>query len=135
MDEEYQDLEKEQIEQAKILITELDKMQLKIRAAFWLYDKKTTPLWKLFLASASPELDVKENLLHARKTLLDTVHRLPQLENFPITSLELIPLDHPFITCIATTFTTGPGISNISMKKNQFDHLYIEALHLFRLQP
>lgn len=128
-----ENLTEKQIEQGKTLILELDKMQLEVKAAFWLYDPKKTPHWKLFLASSSPKLDVKENVLAARKLLQETAHH--QDADFPVEKLELIPLDHPFITNIAQSFMTGPGISSIRLANNQFDSLYIEDLYLYRLQP
>lgn len=126
------ELTQKQIEQGKTLLVKLDQAGLRIQAAFWLYDKKRSVPWTLFLASSSPQLDVKENLLEAHKILAEIMQQVPSLAK---SDVEIIPLDHPFIVNIATTFSTGHGIENIHMENSQFDSLFIEALHLYRLAP
>lgn len=133
MTENLVQLTQRQIQQGKSLISILDQSGLKIEVAFWLYDKKRSPPWTLFFASSSPELDVKEDVITARRTLANKVEKVFSLEDQSSSHIELIPLDHPFITSIATTLSTGYEIANISMSNTTFDALFIEQLHLYRM--
>ena len=126
-------LTEKQIQQGKSLVAKLDQSGLKLEVAFWLYDPKRSPSWKLFLASSSPQLDVGDENLEARKLLSKIVQQVPDLADLPSVAIELIPLDHPFIKNIATTLSTGYEIANINMLNTRFDNLFIEGLHLYRM--
>lgn len=133
MSEAQVSLTVKQIQQGKTLITKLDQSGLKLEVAFWLYDKKRNPPWTLFLASSSPEMDVKEDVLKARKALSTFVQEVFPFDDLSSFHIELIPLDHPFISSISTTLNTGYEIANISMSNNRFDELFIEQLYLYRM--
>jgi len=123
----------EQIEEGKLLLSKLDKGGFNIAAAFWLFEKARGPSWILYLASSSPALNVKENLLKARQVLAEIALLLPALTGFSLDEVQLIPLDHPFITNISQSIGTGPGIVSMRMSGNQFDKLFIEDIYIYRL--
>lgn len=124
-------LVEKQIQEGKLFISELDKADLQIKAAFWLYDDTNT--WKLVIASSSEKLNVKENLLDAYGALIDILRSMSKLTILSGSDLELISLDHPLIKNIGSVVKTGPELVDIRVSKTLFNSVYIDAMYIYRM--
>ncbi len=121
-----------QIQEGKLLLSELDKKNLEIKAAFWIYDEADS-FWKFTLASSSKQLDVKENPLNAYKSLTEVIRSTPNLYALSTSDVVLIPLDHPLIRNIAPLIKTGPGIVDMTFSNSLLNQIYIQGMHLYRM--
>jgi hypothetical protein len=125
-------LVEKQVEEGKLLLSELDKRKLDIKAAFWIYDDSYSS-WKLMIASSSNSLDVKNDVLKAYGVLTEVIRSIPNLSTLSGSDVVLIPVDHPLIKNIAPLIETGTEIANITLSKTLVNEAYIEGMHLYRM--
>ncbi len=124
-------LVEKQIQEGKIFLTELDKQNLQIKAAFWMYDENDSS-WKFVISSASEKLNVKINILEAYSTLTEILRTL-ELTALSASDVLLLPLDNPLIQSFGRLFQTGKGIVNISFSKTLLNDVFVEGLFLYRM--
>lgn len=118
-----------QIQEGKQFISELDKANLEIKAAFWLFDKNDKS-WKLHIASSSDRL---KPILESNKILADIMRSIPDLSLISAQNIVLIPLDHPLIKNIGPQIQTGPGINDMHFSNTLMNQIYIKGMHLYRM--
>jgi hypothetical protein len=125
-------LGEKQIQEGKLFISELDKANLEIKAAFWLFNENDGS-WKLQVSSSSDRLNIKKNILEPYRILADIMRSIPDLSLISTQDIVLIPLDHPLIKNIGSQIQTGPGISDMRFFNTLMNQFYIEGMHLYRM--
>lgn len=125
-------LVEKQIEEGKVLISELDKANLEIKAAFWFYDENYSA-WKLIIASSSKDLDVGKDVLSSYKTLTNTMRSISNLSSVSSNDIILVPIDHPLIKNIAPLIKTGSTLTDMRFSNTLLNNIYVEGMHLYRM--
>jgi hypothetical protein len=126
-------LSPKKIEEGASLVSKLDRGGFIIASAFWLYEKSRVPSWKLYLASTSPPINVKEDPIKAHHILSEIAQLPSAFTHLSPDDIQLIPLDHPFITNISKSIQTGPGTVGMRLTGNQFDEFFVEDLYIYRM--
>lgn len=125
-------LVEKQILEGKLFLSQLDKAGLEIKAAFWMYDE-TDSSWKLLIASSSDKLNVNKNILDAYGTLTNIMRTIPDLSLISASDIVLIPLDHPLIKNLGPLIKTGSDIADMRFSNTLLNKIYVEGMHLYRM--
>ena len=117
----------DQIEAGRTLTSTMDKAQVQIRSAFWLYDTEAAE-WRLVLAM--PLVDERgpaQAYEEIRKALQSvSIHGL-LLRQIAVVS----PKDE-LVSLIRKAIQTGPGLQSIRFTRNAIDNVLIEDAYIYR---
>lgn len=125
-------LVEKQIQEGKIFLSELDKEDLHIKAAFWLYDENDGS-WKLFISSSSDKLDIQKNVLDSYGTITRIMRSIPALSMLSTSDIVLISLDHPLIKNLGPIIKTGSGIADMRFSNTLLGKIYVEGIYIYRM--
>ncbi|MFA6916135.1 MAG: hypothetical protein WC222_07040 [Parachlamydiales bacterium] len=125
-------LVEKQIQEGKLFVSELDKANLGIRAAFWLYDENDSS-WKLYIASSSEKLNPEKDILDSYRILTEIMRSIPNLYQINPSDIVLISLDHPIIKNIGPLIQTGTEIVDITFSNTLLNNIYVEGMYLYRM--
>ena len=117
------------IESGKILLEYLDKKNLDIKAALWLYNSEMGRWYFLI----STELVDQEG---ARKLYFQIANHIKKIRdsiNFDVDDIRLAPYSSPLINLLKIAIRTGPGISGIRFQQNVINGHLIEDAYIYRL--
>jgi hypothetical protein len=110
------------------LLAELDKAQLKVRAALWLLDAESRQ-WRLLIATPLvPTHGPRAVYLRIRKALATLNEKEITLQD-----IGAVPTDHPLLPLLAKVIKTGKGISSIRFAGNTINGTFIEDALIYRL--
>ncbi len=122
-------LTSEMIDAGKELIHQLDKKQLSVNSAFWLFDPESNN-WKLIIAS--PEVKKqgpKKVYLEIQKIL----RKLPSNKRIALKDISVYRNDDPLIASLGTAITTSSeGISDINLSSTTIATHYIDDALIYR---
>lgn len=111
------------------LVETLDRSNVPIRAALWLYDSDRES-YELMLAM--PLYDEKGPIA-AYRTVVDAVRTLPDEDRSRLSQINIVGPHYELIETIGKAIQTGPGISNIRLTGNSFDRIYVDDAWVYRL--
>lgn len=125
-------LVEEQFKEGKLFLSQLDKEDLKVKAAFWFYDEAYAA-WKLMIASSSKHLDVKNNVINSYRTITNVMRSIPEISLISSSDVIVIPLDHPLIKNFAPLINTGPNIVNLWFSNTLLNNIYVKGMLIYRM--
>lgn len=118
------------IESGKNLIEYLDKKNLDIKAALWIYNSE---LNRWYFIISSPLVDQNG----ARKMYLKIANHINKIRdsiNFDVDDIRLLPYSSPLINLLKIGIRTGPGISGLRFQNNVINGQLIEDSYIYRMQ-
>jgi len=120
-----------QINEGRLFLEELDKVDFDVKAAFWVYYGED-PTWKLMIASRAFALDPlneKENPYAVIFRVLNSI----QNRTLSIADIEPVSLAHPFVRVLSSVIFTGPGIVRMRFVNTVFNGIFFEDLYVYRM--
>ncbi len=123
-------LTQDMIDEGAELTEHLDKANLAVRAALWLYlaDSNT---WRLIFALPEVRIDgPKKVYKKVQKVLKKIPEDQPSIALRNITVMDNLD---PLINLLKIALKTGPGISGIRFSKNTINGQLIEDAYIYRL--
>jgi hypothetical protein len=117
------------IQSGKALVAALDKIELKVKGAFWLLLSEQH-IWRLIIAS--PEVGVLGPKAVYRK--IDSILvKLPDEDVLiGIKDISVVEEKYPIYLGIRSAISTGPGISGIRFSRNIVNGQLIDDAYIYR---
>ena len=118
------------IKSGELLIAALDKLNLRVKGAFWLLLPEQH-VWRLIIAS--PEVRLHGPKAVYRK-IAAVLNKLPD-EVTPVGTkdISVVEDNHPLLLVLRSAVSTGPGISGIRFSRNVINGQLIEDAYLYRV--
>lgn len=128
-------LEREMIDSGRILLEELDREKMHVKAALWLYFEDSES-WRLILAlpqvgRMGPKI-LYEKIQKLFKKLRKE-HRNDFSEKLYLGNVAIVLPDHPIVELLSSVIHTGSGIGGVRFSKNTINGTYIEDAYIYRL--
>jgi hypothetical protein len=117
------------IESGKNLIEYLDKKNLSIKAAMWLYNSELKR-WYFIISSPLVESEGTRKLYFK---IANIINKKRDNINFDVDDIRLVPYSSPLINLIKMAIQTGPGISGIRFQNNVISGQLIEDAYIYRM--
>ena len=114
----------------RAMLLELDKTDLYIKAAFWLWltDQAT---WRFIVAT--PSTDRKGPLAVYREIGRIFRKRKAVFKMLDLSMMTVFPPTHPIVVLLNLAVSTGPGINGIRFSRNTINGQFIEDAFIYRL--
>ncbi len=117
------------IQQAKILITELDQANFRLQGALWFYFSETAD-WKLLFASPLVDTAGPRTCYRMVQTALAS---MPRDFGIALEQISVISPNDRLIQLLRMAIRTGPGLSTIRFAGNTINGVYIHDALIYRL--
>jgi hypothetical protein len=118
----------------ELLIKELEKAQIHVHSALWLYDSESEN-WRLILASNMEDFESPKK---AYKHIWDVLQEMDKTGNkicFSLENITVISPRHPLINNLNKVMKTGPqDIDGIRLSRRGIGNSYIEDAYIYRIQ-
>lgn len=120
-----------QIIEGKLFLEALDKANLQICAAFWIY-YGMEPSWKLIISSEHPKLNPKKNLVEAYSVAIEVLRSIPSYSSIE-GRIEIVDINHELIKKLAAVFQTDKEIAAIRVSDSMIEDIFFEDLYIYRM--
>jgi hypothetical protein len=111
----------------RLALEALDKSQIKVSAAFWLY-YGDTGVWKLWIAT--PEAGT--NLQDAYVEVAQALSSFGPVDDFDLSRIRLVTPNDPMVRALNAAIRVD-GTSQVRFSRNVINGIYIEDAIIYRL--
>ncbi|WP_404431972.1 hypothetical protein [Sutcliffiella horikoshii] len=127
-------VEKDYID-GECLITYLDKENIKVHSAFWLYNDEIN-YWQLMLSTKLVDEAGTKEVYTVIKNALDRMAEKTKIKlSVTLQDISVISPSHPLVLSLGRELHTGPeAIDHIRYSKNTANNIYIEDAYIYRIQ-
>ena len=118
----------------ELLIAELDKAQLKVHSALWIYNSEADN-WRLMIASDKEDFSSPKKAYSLINEVIEKMNNSGINIGFSLENISVVSTDHPLIRLLSSAIKTNPrSISGIRFSRNTIDNNYIEDAYIYRVQ-
>ena len=115
------------IDAGRALIEELDRQQIPVSAALWLYDDGDER-YRLTIATSIYD----SGPLNAYGAVRRVLDGLAPKTHVSLSDINVVSPNEPIVKAIQKTVKTGPGIGGVRFARNTINGIYIEDAWIYR---
>ena len=117
-----------EVEAGRLLLEQLDRQQISVKAAFWNYDVENER-WRLVLAM--PICDT-QGPIAAYGKIQDALKQIPEAKRLDLNETNAANTRDILVEALCKLVRTGPGISSIRVTDSSANGVYIDDALIYR---